>query len=83
MYSPGFLSLTLLIFGVATSQAQNLVLTNDDGWAVAQIRAQYSALTSAGFDVSLSFGLIPIRPRRSYPLICAGYGAIGSPLISS
>ena len=31
--------------------AQNLVLTNDDGWAVAQIRAQRDALVDAGFDV--------------------------------
>ncbi|KZT05305.1 sure-like protein [Laetiporus sulphureus 93-53] len=34
--------------------AQDIVLTNDDGWAVAQIRAQYAALTGAGFDVVLS-----------------------------
>ncbi|KAH6906544.1 sure-like protein [Coprinopsis sp. MPI-PUGE-AT-0042] len=31
-----------------------VVLTNDDGWAVAQIRAQYDALTAAGHDVVLS-----------------------------
>ena len=30
---------------------QNLILTNDDGWAVAQIRAQRDALVDAGFDV--------------------------------
>jgi 5'-nucleotidase len=29
-----------------------VVLTNDDGWAVAQIRAQYEALTASGYDVS-------------------------------
>ncbi|KAM5538873.1 hypothetical protein V8D89_007595 [Ganoderma adspersum] len=34
--------------------AQNLILTNDDGWAVAQIRAQRDALVDAGFDVVLS-----------------------------
>jgi len=33
---------------------QNIVLTNDDGWAVAQIRAQYDALKAAGFDAILS-----------------------------
>ncbi|KAF4612309.1 hypothetical protein D9613_003709 [Agrocybe pediades] len=33
---------------------QKVVLTNDDGWAVAQIRAEYAALKSAGFDVILS-----------------------------
>ncbi|KAF8182871.1 survival protein sure-like phosphatase/nucleotidase [Pholiota molesta] len=34
--------------------AQNIVLTNDDGWAVAQIRAEYTALVAAGFNVVLS-----------------------------
>ncbi|KAI1782913.1 sure-like protein [Ganoderma leucocontextum] len=34
--------------------AQNLILTNDDGWAVAQIRAQRDALVDSGFDVVLS-----------------------------
>ncbi|KAH9837794.1 sure-like protein [Rhodofomes roseus] len=34
--------------------ASNIVLTNDDGWAVAQIRAQYADLASAGHDVILS-----------------------------
>ncbi|PFH50365.1 hypothetical protein AMATHDRAFT_75649 [Amanita thiersii Skay4041] len=31
-----------------------LVVTNDDGWAVAQIRAEFNALEAAGFDVVLS-----------------------------
>ena len=30
---------------------QDIVLTNDDGWAVAQIRAQNNALKAAGFNV--------------------------------
>ncbi|CAK5270965.1 unnamed protein product [Mycena citricolor] len=34
--------------------APKIVLTNDDGWAVAHIRAQYSALEAAGYDVILS-----------------------------
>ncbi|KAH9922173.1 sure-like protein [Fomitopsis serialis] len=34
--------------------AGNIVSTNDDGWAVAQIRALYTDLTAAGFDVVLS-----------------------------
>jgi len=36
------------------SEPRKIVLTNDDGWAVAQIRAQYDALKTAGFDVILS-----------------------------
>jgi 5'-nucleotidase len=30
---------------------QNVVLTNDDGWAVAMIRQQYTALNNAGYKV--------------------------------
>lgn len=33
------------------SQAQKIVLTNDDGWAVAQIRAEFTALVNDGYDV--------------------------------
>lgn len=40
-----------LLFIVASGYCQKLVLTNDDGWAVAQIRAEYEALTEAGYDV--------------------------------
>ncbi|KAF9481629.1 survival protein sure-like phosphatase/nucleotidase [Pholiota conissans] len=36
------------------ASSQKILLTNDDGWAVAQIRAEYTALTAAGFDVILS-----------------------------
>nr|GAT50958.1 predicted protein [Mycena chlorophos] len=34
--------------------ANKIVLANDDGWAVANIRAQFDALTEAGYDVVLS-----------------------------
>ncbi|KAF8968736.1 survival protein sure-like phosphatase/nucleotidase [Flammula alnicola] len=45
------LALTLLV----VCDAQNkVVLTNDDGWAVAQIRAEYTALNAAGYNVILS-----------------------------
>nr|GAT51050.1 predicted protein [Mycena chlorophos] len=33
---------------------QKIVLTNDDGWAVAKIRAQETALNTAGYNVVLS-----------------------------
>ncbi|KAL4778653.1 survival protein sure-like phosphatase/nucleotidase [Aspergillus varians] len=36
------------------SQAVNIVATNDDGWAEANIRSLYNALTSAGHSVVLS-----------------------------
>ena len=51
--------LTLLLFAtLITIRAQTIILTNDDGWAVAQIRAQYSALKAGGFDVSISLLLL-------------------------
>ncbi|KAJ8472946.1 hypothetical protein ONZ51_g8184 [Trametes cubensis] len=34
--------------------AQKVLLTNDDGWAVAQIRAQYDSLVQEGYNVVLS-----------------------------
>jgi len=37
-----------------TKLQTKVVLTNDDGWAVAQIRAEYDALRAAGFKVVLS-----------------------------
>lgn len=46
------LSITVSLICLVAS-AQKILLTNDDGWAVAQIRAQFSALENAGYDVSL------------------------------
>ncbi len=43
------LSLSLLFTYAA---ATNIVISNDDGWATAQIRQQFDALTSAGHNVS-------------------------------
>ncbi|ESK96800.1 acid phosphatase [Moniliophthora roreri MCA 2997] len=39
---------------VFVSGQKRLILTNDDGWAVAMIRAQNDALKAAGYDVVLS-----------------------------
>lgn len=47
------LSLTLLPFLVASALCRNILLTNDDGWATAQIRAQNDALLDAGFHVRI------------------------------
>lgn len=41
-------------WGSLPSSALNIVMSNDDGWAVAQIRAQYSSFNNAGFEVVLS-----------------------------
>ncbi|KAF7791415.1 hypothetical protein EIP86_002431 [Pleurotus ostreatoroseus] len=53
MFRP-VLRLLPLFIASASVLCQNLVLTNDDGWAVAQIRAQNDALKDAGFNVVLS-----------------------------
>ena len=42
----------LILTSIAVAYCQSIVLTNDDGWATAQIRAQDNALTAAGFNVS-------------------------------
>ena len=52
-----FLFLTLPIFTGALSVREDhkctkIVLTNDDGWAVAQIRSEYDAFKKAGYEVS-------------------------------
>jgi hypothetical protein len=44
-------SILLALVLPAYAKITNLVLTNDDGWAVAQIRAQFDALTAAGYNV--------------------------------
>ncbi|KAJ7619555.1 acid phosphatase [Roridomyces roridus] len=48
-----FTGIVLLAFTFAVS-ATNIVLTNDDGWAVALVRAQNDALNAAGYNVVLS-----------------------------
>ena len=45
---------TLLLCAASAALSQNVILTNDDGWAVAQIRAQFNALNAAGFNVRVS-----------------------------
>ena len=63
-------ALALLLERAAVG-AQKIVLTNDDGWAVAQIRAQYDALVASGFDVSSRARdrrhRVPAPPRRVGP----------------
>lgn len=51
---PAMFSKTFFLFSFFASGilSQRIVLTNDDGWAVAQIHAQNDALKAAGFDVS-------------------------------
>ena len=47
------LALTALVLLTISSFAQKIILSNDDGWAVAQIRAQNTALRAAGFNVGV------------------------------
>lgn len=47
------LCLAAFLFSSGSTNAQTKVLiSNDDGWASANIRAQYAALKAAGYDVS-------------------------------
>ncbi len=41
----------VLAISLLGGSATNIVMTNDDGWATAQIRAEYAALKSAGYNV--------------------------------
>ena len=41
------------LFPVAHAYGGTLVITNDDGWATAQIRAQFEALSDAGYNVGV------------------------------
>ncbi|KAH9922136.1 sure-like protein [Fomitopsis serialis] len=54
LHSQVLVALVSLATSFAAASAQNLVISNDDGWATAQIRAQFDALTGAGYDVVLS-----------------------------
>ncbi|KAL6308842.1 sure-like protein [Sparassis latifolia] len=54
MHGATLFTTTLALGCITAGCAQNIILTNDDGWATAQVRAQFSALTSTGFDVVLS-----------------------------
>ena len=45
------LALTLSLLSAYVA-ATKIVISNDDGWATAQIRQQVDTLTSAGHDVS-------------------------------
>lgn len=47
-----YLSIALVLAALNIARAQiKIVHTNDDGWAVANVRAQFSALMDAGFNV--------------------------------
>ena len=55
MYSSLLLQVVLTSLFVTAQCQTKVVLTNDDGWAVAQIRAQNDALKAAGYDVSVEY----------------------------
>ncbi|KZV96537.1 putative acid phosphatase [Exidia glandulosa HHB12029] len=43
-----------LLLAAASTQAINVLLSNDDGWAEANVREQFTSLVNAGFSVVLS-----------------------------
>ena len=40
-----------LLYLFAHAAAKNIVISNDDGWATAQIRQEFDTLTAAGHNV--------------------------------
>ena len=48
------LLVTALYGAVVRAQGGTLVISNDDGWATAQIRAQYEYLVNAAYDVGIT-----------------------------
>lgn len=52
-----------LLSSIALAAAQNILLTNDDGWASTGIRAAYRSLTDAGYNVIL---VAPVEQRSGY-----------------
>lgn len=81
------LAFVLLASLVALVQTQKIVLTNDDGWAEAQIRAQFEELVNAGYEVHHSASmhyslLIEIQTILSAPAINqSGRGSLSVPAI--
>ena len=52
MFLTSLLTIAVFVAAAHGLGVKNIILTNDDGWAVAQIRAQNTALKRAGFNVS-------------------------------
>jgi 5'-nucleotidase len=75
-------TLLFLAFAVLAQGSTNeIVLTNDDGWAVAMIRAQNDALRTAGYDVGWppDHGTGPIDiPYRQVVLSCPAENKSGT-----
>ena len=51
MRSSVYLNTLAAFFLVSSVHGLNVLVTNDDGWAVANIRAQFNSLQSAGYNV--------------------------------
>lgn len=64
-YLQAFQALSSLLVSSAPDRPTKVVLTNDDGWAVAQIRAQYDALKASGYNVRIYASLLLIRCDNS------------------
>ncbi|OSD03723.1 sure-like protein [Trametes coccinea BRFM310] len=83
-------ALSLSVLGSLVS-ATNILISNDDGWATAQIRQQFDALNSTGYDVvlscpalnqsgrgSLSKALEPLKEPCEFDTCPTGSPAVGS-----
>ena len=55
MYHPLIAQATFAASLLVAANVSHVILSNDDGWATAQIRAQFNALVDAGYQVRVSF----------------------------
>ncbi|KAK7440035.1 hypothetical protein VKT23_017286 [Stygiomarasmius scandens] len=71
-----FLSTVFVLVLSVCAQGANILLTDDDGWASAMIRAQYNALKAAGHNVILS---APARDQSGTGSSSAAPGPLSKP----
>lgn len=55
MYHPLVAQAAFAASLLVATNVPRIVLSNDDGWATAQIRAQFDALVDTGYQVRSSF----------------------------
>ena len=60
------LLVALALCGSSVHAQNKILISNDDGWASANIRAQYAALRAAGYNVSLRRNLVKDEYMSDY-----------------
>ena len=60
------LLVALALCGSSAHAQTKILISNDDGWASANIRAQYAALRAAGYNVSLRRNPVKVEYMSDY-----------------